>query len=284
MRPNFDIKKQTESAERLFTSMLDTMDQSHTFVFNDCLPMCGITRKRSVFKKLICKNHVSPVYNVIMFFRGEVLCQVTSKTFSASTEDIAILSNSTCPQTDSLDNSWTPIWLPSHAEMLHILTVDLKDFGCKMIMISDRIDACPECTKMAEAALKDFKDAGLQEQIQGIKQFKPTGVLHWIVCNKKLLQVHAPYIQDSQLSRIIYRAYSWTAETLEEHPTKGIFYIASEQITIVGKQTQSEISMIALNVGITAADAQKIYAQFEEYFSKNRDVFFDNEQTFFDEK
>ena len=283
-RPNYDIKNETQSAERLFTSMLENMDTSHTFVFHDCVPMCGITKARNQFKKIIRENHSPEVYSIIVFFRGEVLCQINSRHFEVSCDDIMILANNAYPTTDSLDNSWKPIWLPSREDMLHFLTVELKEFELTMILITNQINACPECTRVAEATNKGFLAANLKEQIQGIPQFKRPGVLHWIACNRKIGQVHAPYIPDSPLSRAIYRAYAWAEEYLSANPMNGIFYFASEQLTIVGKQADKEISMIAMNVGTLASQAQEVYSSFEKYFKENQNVFFDMEQTYFDDK
>ena len=283
-RPNFDIKKETESSERLFTSILEYMDTSHSFIFHDCVAMAGLTNKRNLLKSIILDNKSTDVYTVILFFRGEVVLQINSKNFSVSSEDILILSNNAYPQTDTLDNSWKPIWLPSHEEMLHFLTVDLKEFEFSMILISDQITAFPECTRIAEATKEGFRSKNIQQFTNGIKQFSMPGVLHWIACNRKIEQVHSPYIPDTPLSRAIYRAYAWVEQTITENPINGIFYFASEQLTIVGKQKGQEISMIALNVGVLASDAQKIYNAFEEYFQENKDVFFDFEYTIFDDK
>ena len=90
VRPNYDIKNETQSTERLFTSMLENMDTSHTFVFYDCVPMCGITKVRNQFKKIIKENYSPDVYSIIVFFRGEVLCQINSKHFEVSCDDILI--------------------------------------------------------------------------------------------------------------------------------------------------------------------------------------------------
>ena len=283
-RPNFDIKNETQSAERLFTSMLENMDTSHTFVFFDCVPMAAITEARNRFKKIICENRTSEVYSVILFFRGEVVCQINSKHFAVSADDIMILANNAYPPSDSLDNSWKPIWLPSREDMLHFLTVELREYEMTMILITDQINACPELTKAAEATNKGFLAAGLKNQINGIKQFRKPGVLHWIVCNRKIGQVHAPYIPDTPISRAIYRAYAWTEKYLSENPMNGIFYFATEQMTIVGRQNGQEISMIAMTVGVVASDAQTTFKQFEEYFQENKNVFFDYEQTLFDDR
>ena len=64
----------------------------------------------------------------------------------------------------------------------------------------------------------------------------------------------------------------------------GMFYFASEQLTIVGKQVDKEISMISLNVGTLASQAQEIYDSFEKYFRENQNVFFDMEPTYFDDR
>lgn len=51
-RPNFDIKRQTSSSEALFTAALEQMDQSHSFIFHECVPMSAVTTKRNEFKRI----------------------------------------------------------------------------------------------------------------------------------------------------------------------------------------------------------------------------------------
>jgi len=278
-RPNFDIRRQTSSAERLFTSMLHMMDTSHTFLFHDCVPMCGISRSRNDFKSIVYEHESPSVFGVVIFYLGEVFLIMETKKYHLDTEDIIILSNNTYPQNDSLSNSWAPIFLPCFQEMIHILTVDVDKFGLKMILISNQIDACPECTRVSEAIINDMKTKKNKDlDICGIPQFRENPVIHWIACNKQLSQVHSPYIDRTKyagMADLIYRQYAWIIDYINDVGTKGMFYFAFDNITIIGKSTNNEMMMVAMDVGVPKERAVVTFSHFESYLNENKDVFFD---------
>ena len=157
-RPNFDIKKQTSGSERLFTSILYKMDKSHSFIFYNYIPMCGISKNRNEFKNIIYNLKIDSILGIIVFYLGEVFLIIQKKNYDISVEDIHILSNNSYPQTDSLENSWSPIYLCSFNTMLHILTVNLKDSPFKIVLLSEDAESSHKCTHIADQIVEKFKN------------------------------------------------------------------------------------------------------------------------------
>ena len=245
--------------------------------------MSGVTSKRNDFKRIVYENRNPAIYGIVIFNRGELVLKIANKNFSLTTEDVFILSNNTNVMVDVLDALW-PMWLPSHSEMLHILTVDMKSFGFKMIIITDQIESSAICTRISDQCQKTMLQEGLNTQIDGIPLFHPKEVLHWIVVIRKLGQSYNPYIPDSPLARTIYRAYAWTQSMLEETNVNGIFYSANEKLTIAGKNVPGELIIVAMPVGVVAKEAEKIIGQLEAYIKQNRSVLFDLDPLVWDEK
>lgn len=275
-KPNFDIKKQTASAERLFTSALLTMDTSPNFVFNDCVPKCAIQNIRDQFFKVTFEKRQPCVYAAVFFYQGDAFLIVEHEDFHLSPDDIMILQNNTYPSTESLGSAWTPICLPSHVNMLHILTVDLTSCNFKLILISDQIDACPGCTKMAEEISAALVELKLSEKMAPLEPLQDPGILHWIIANRPSEQVYSPYIEPSNLCSRIYKGYAWIYEYLKNSNHVGPFYAATEEITLYGYHRNEETLISASAVGTSASEAATHLDKLAAYVNANRRVFFDN--------
>ena len=281
-RPNFDIKKQTSGSERLFTSILYKMDKSHSFIFYNYIPMCGISKNRNEFKNIIYNLKIDSILGIIVFYLGEVFLIIQKKNYDISVEDIHILSNNSYPQTDSLENSWSPIYLCSFNTMLHILTVNLKDSPFKIVLLSEDAESSHKCTHIADQIVEKFKNLHNDIKNDLIPQFKPEPVLHWIIANKNLNQVHSPFILESNLSTLIYIHYSWIIDYIEKNNIKGVFYLATEDLTLIGKVNNNEIIIITLSLGISIDIANNILNNFENYFLDYKNVFFDYDPKFWE--
>jgi hypothetical protein len=115
--------------------------------------MAAITDRRKMFSQIVWHNRPASSKSIlaaIVFYYGDAFLIVESMTFHLSPDDILVLANNAYPAMESLENTWTPICLPTHEQMLHILTCDVKAFSFKVIFISDQIDAYAKCTQMAE--------------------------------------------------------------------------------------------------------------------------------------
>jgi len=84
-RPSFDIRKQSFTMERMFTSALHLMDYSHSFVFHECVPMAALMRNRERFASAIQEQRDRSVMAVVIFHRRDVFLTVTGAAFRLTT-------------------------------------------------------------------------------------------------------------------------------------------------------------------------------------------------------
>ncbi|KAH0788079.1 vacuolar fusion protein MON1 B-like [Histomonas meleagridis] len=271
-RPNFDIKRQTQNSERFFTSALYAMDNFFTFIFHDCIPMAPISNKRKSFSKIVKSKRPNCVSAAVIFYQGDVFFTIETAAFHLTTDDIRILSTNVYPPA-SYENCWTPIWLPSHTQMFHILTYGVNEYSLQIILISEDIEAQYECIQMAEGITSEFIKQKLK--LNPIPPFKDETVLSWAVASMHLKQVCSPFMQISELSEAIYKNYAWTYEYLKGVGINGEFYLANEEITVFGVHSNEETIIAAAPPGTTAAKAQELIKMLRDYVEENRGTMFD---------
>jgi hypothetical protein len=259
-RPNFDIKKQTSGAERMFTTVLHFMDHAHSFIFHDCVSMACVTDERKKLAQAICAKRAKSVLAVVLFYHTDLFFIAESASFHLTADDILILVNNTCLVLDSFENTWTPIWLPMHEQMLHILTLPIESnrFTFKTIFITNMIDTVADCAKMAEEIGREIpKD---YDALKFVMLPQIDRIRHWLIADRTVYRLYTPFME-GDVSDIIYRNYAWVYEYLKNGTinANGRFYIATEEITIFGRHTQTETIFAAADAGCRADQAQVLF-------------------------
>jgi hypothetical protein len=278
-RPNFDIKRQTVSAERYFTSVLHLMDHFLPFIVHECVPMAAMTDKREGFANVVRRASRAGVYAVIVFWQGCVFFTAESPQFHFSPDDIRVLLNNTYAAESQL-NTWTPISLPDHSDILHILSTETREpfQDLKMTLIADQIEAAVEATKMADhiqnewfAQFADFRP----QPIEAVDVL-PAEIVHWMLADRGLHQVYAPYAEAEE-SDVIYRNYAWVYDYLKQpaNAVNGQFYIAGEELTVFGWHQGNETILAATKRGCPAGEANQLFGRLREFVVKNKRMILD---------
>jgi hypothetical protein len=78
-------------------------------------------------------------------------------------------------------------------------------------------------------------------------------------------------------SDLIYWNYAWVYEYLKNGngQANGLFYVATEDITVFGKHTQNETIMAAAEAGCRASNAQRMLDTLEAFINEKQAVIFD---------
>jgi hypothetical protein len=262
-RPNFDIKKQTSGTERMFTCVLHFMDHAHSFIFHECAPITALIDEQRVLTEA-CSRKPKAVLAVVLFYNTDLFYVVESPSFHLTADDILILANNKILVMDSFENTWTPIWLPSHQQMIHNLTVTIhtKGYEFKTVFISNTIDACGDCTQMSEEI-----GAAVQQEYDGIVRVqlpRANGIWHWLIANRSVERLYTPFMEGDK-SDLIYRYYAWVYEYLKNATLEanGQFYVATQDLTVFGRHTQNETIIAATDPGCTADRAHCLFAELE---------------------
>jgi hypothetical protein len=280
-RPNFDIKKQTSGAERMFTAILHFMDHAHSFIFHNYLWLASVTDQGKKFSQSVCAKRVKAVLAVVVFHHTDVLFITESTGFHLSADDVLILANNTCLVMDSYENTWTPIWLPTHQQMLHILSVpiSINRYTFKSIFISNLIDGSQDCTRMAEEITRGMSDD--HDVIRPIVLPRIDKIRHWLIADRLTERLYTPFL-GGDFSDIIYRNYAWVYEYLKNTTigANGMFYIATEEITIFGRHNHNETIIAAADIGCKADEAQQLFRMLNEELKDVRNNLQDHWLTF----
>ncbi|OHT00538.1 hypothetical protein TRFO_07849 [Tritrichomonas foetus] len=275
-RPNFDIKKQTSGSERYFTSALELMDQSQSFIFHDCISMAAVAHQREQYARVVKDNFTKNIYACVAFYQGDLFFYVETKDFHMTPDDILILLNNSFPSSTESITSWAPLCLPNREEMFHILTVYAKeDFDFTMLFISDQIEMCPQATKMSESIIRDFKTLISINRPDVIEPIENTDIFHFTIANHRIGQVYSPIILSQDLSKVIYRSYTWAYEYLKTSPISGPFYIATDELTLFGHHANDETLIAATHVGCSAQNAQSLLDELDKYIQEHKSEIFD---------
>lgn len=276
-RPNFNIKKQSVTMERMFTSSLYMMDHSHWFIMNDCMPVAGLSSAKEKFASIVHENREKSILAVVIFHYGDVFLTVEDVDFHLKADDVLVLASNTYPSSTTFDSQWVPIWLPSHTEMVHMLTVDIAMFEFKMVLISNQICYTESVAEMVSRVSKKMQNESLKQLISPVPDFRADGLLHWMVGNRDLEQVYCPYMEVSPLSDLIYSNYAWTYEFLRgfKESENGEFYLALEDLTIFGVHSSKETVIAAAKPGTPAPAAKKLCVELNSFIENKRNTIFD---------
>lgn len=272
-RPNFDIKKQTSSNENHFTSALELMDNYHTFIFHDYIPMSPIAGGRDKYAQIVHENQTKGIYAFLIFYQNELLCYVESKKFQMTTDDFYILLNNAYPNIPMI----LPICLPNRENIIfHVVAEFHEDLDCAIALITEDIDAGPLAASMSENIISSFKshNLGIPELIPPLE--KPE-IKHFIIAHHGLKQVYSPFLDSisEESSKVLYRSYAWANEYLKSSNIKGPFYIATDELTLFGKHNDKKTIIAAANLGCSASKAQELLEDLLSYIKLYKDVIFD---------
>ena len=276
-RPNFDIKRQSLTMERMFTASLDIMDHAHWFIMRNYVPMAGRTGNKEAFASIVHEHRDKSVLAVVIFYYGDVVLTVEDAGFHLSADDILILACNTYSSISTFDSQWVPIWLPGYADMVHMLTADIGMFEFKMILISNQICYTESVARMVTQISAKMQNENLRKLITPVGKFPRDEVIHWMVSDKALGQVYCPPMDVSPVSDMIYSNYAWTYEFLmsDQKPVQNEFFLALEDVTIFGRHTNQSTLMAAADVGITPAQAQELLASLTKFVEEKRSIIFD---------
>jgi hypothetical protein len=284
-RPNFDIKGQTGSSERLFTSVLDLMDHAHWFIFENCAPRAAITEHREQFAGVIHRNRIKSAFAVVVFHYGDVVLTVEDSAFHVTPDDILVLANDTYPVVSSSTSRLTPIWLPSHTDMLHVLTMAVPGFELFLVIISGQGDAYQSLTNMGQSIIDEWKREEMQTLIQPLDTLPSLKILHWMIADHNLQQCYSPYMmrrQDGEkgeedIRDVIYRNYAWVYEELK-NPAMGIrgeFCVTSHELTVFGTHGPAETLIAAAPVGTRPAQVAELLTALQSFAKERRKMIFE---------
>jgi hypothetical protein len=159
--------------------------------------------------------------------------------------------------------------------MLHLLTCEVKKFKLKIIFLSAQIDGSAKCQQMGEKIVKKF-EGRTGPLISPIPKVPAAEIIHWVVADRSLEQVYAPFMQ-GELSDLIYRNYAWVYEYLKNGNVQanGMFYVATEEITIFGRHAGPETIMAAAGVGCRPGVAQRLFDILNAFINEKKEVIFD---------
>ena len=276
-RPNFDIKRQSLTMERMFTSSLHLMDHAHWFLVRNHIPMAGRTSNKEAFASIIHEHRDRSILAVVIFYYGDVVLKVEDVDFRLSADDILILACNTYSSMTTFDSQWLPIWLPSYDNMVHMLTADIGMFDFKMILISNQICLTESVARMVTQISAKMQNESLKKFITPVGKFPRDEIMHWMVTDTALGQIYCPPMDESPESDMIYSNYAWTFEFLlsDAKSVQGEFFLALEEVTIFGRHTSQSTLIAAADVGITPAQAQGLLGMLTKFVEEKRNIIFD---------
>ena len=276
-RPNFDIKKQSVTMERMFTASLYLMDHSPWFIMRDCMPMAALSPAKEKFAAIVHENRDKSVLAVVIFHYGDVFLIVEDVDFHLKADDVLVLASNTYPSLTSFDSQWLPIWLPSHEEMVHMLTVDISMFEFKMILISNQICFTESVANMVTQISTKMQCERMKQLIAPVGEFRTDGLLHWMIANRSLEQVYCPWMEVSPQSDMIYSNYAWTYEFISKNSQseRNEFYLALEDLTVFGVHSGQETVIAAAKPGTPASVAKRLLVDLIRFIKDKRNTIFD---------
>ena len=276
-RPNFNIKNQTLQNERHFTSLLELMDQSHTFVFNSCFPMAALDKltNREKLARIVYDNFDENIFACIVLYLGELFFYVEGPNFKFTPDDFIILLNNSFPKNNEDLTTFEPLWLPNREDMFQVITYDAqKDFDFTMILITDSIENQPKINEAGTNIIEQFKKQLSARGPTLIEPLENPDIFNFVVANKQINQVYSPYIESPDLCKKIYRNYAWLNEYLNSSHINGNFYLVTEELTLFGFYDHDKTLIAATHLGCPASKAQVLLDEVVKYVNDNRDELF----------
>jgi hypothetical protein len=145
----------------------------------------------------------------------------------------------------------------------------------KIIFLGAQIAGSAYCQHMSEKIIQEF-NARTEPIMCPIPKVPAGEIIHWVVADRVLEQVHAPFMQ-GELADVIYRNYAWVYEYLKSGNVQanGMFYVATEEVTVFGRHTETQTIMAAADIGCRASDAQRLFDILSAFITEKKNIIFD---------
>lgn len=277
-RYSLDLQRQIGGSDRLFSSLLYTMDNQLTFIYHDYIPMAAISKDKFSFSQILSK-HLQLNKNfasaVILFYEFDIFTLVQLPNFTLTSSDLLILSNGLFSLTEDSYNRWTPIWLPKQVGSYHLLTSEVPRLNMKLIIISNDIEAYQECTQLSEDVVSELSIEEVCSTIVGAPEIPNTTLKNWIIAHHQLKQVYSPIQNFSEKTIQMYRLIACTREFIKQNQINGPFLMTTNDYTIFGK-TNSILTLMGIaEIGISVSEANQSLKVLEDYYDSHKEIIFD---------